>query len=145
VPFGPPTPLPVVGALHRKGLSHRTGRFHQIHIIYMIYQRIGPESKKKTSQFSCATLAASTDASLSLVGVGCSSSPYSSFHCFRSHFSWLAASLAFLTAIERFASRGDSTRVWLSGLTCRLLYRRCRGSCVALTRAIVSWVIWELR
>ena len=147
VPFGLlsalPTPLPDVGAPHWKGLSHRTGRFHQIHTIYTIYERIAPESKKKSFPFSCATLAASIDASLSLVGVDCSSLPYTSFHCFRSRFSWAAASLAFLTTIERFASRGDSTPVWLSGLTCRLVYRRCRGSCVALIRAIVSWVIWS--
>ena len=40
VPFGLPsalpTPLPDVGALHRKGLSHRTGRFHQIHLLHTL-------------------------------------------------------------------------------------------------------------
>lgn len=55
--------------------------------IYTIYQRIGSVSKKKTSPLSRATLVALIDTSLSLVGVGCSFSPYISFHCFRSRFS----------------------------------------------------------
>lgn len=67
--------------------------------------------------------------------------PYIFSHCLSSRLFSVAASLAFLVLIDRFASCALSIPLSLGGLTWRLVIVRCSGACVARIRVIVSLAI----
>ena len=109
----------------------------------MLYQLNGWGSIKNNSPASRASFSARREASDCWVGVGVGgiSIPIRSFHCFRSLRSSAVSSFAFLAVIDRLVSLGVNTPESLRGFTCRLVYRRLSGSCIARILLIVSFVI----